>query len=302
MCDLEPVDRRSFIVQVASATAMAVGCHGARADPESRPDRSPRSEPSDAGADDPAIQGEIVSFESGGDLVRGYLARPMAAGRYRAIVLLHGELGVPEGPRNVAAQLARAGFVCLACERFGRWPELTQAELAASDRTDKRFLSGSFNEQELGDAGAAIRHLESQPFVEPGGVGALGFCGGGYQALLLATRSKEVRAVVVFYAPPSMPEAFRNASDPRPSLMDLVDRFHVPIQGHYGADDPVVSLEVVSAFEQALKENGTDVTFCTYPGATHTFFDSTRSHYNAEAAALAKARMLEFLEQRLGRP
>jgi carboxymethylenebutenolidase len=300
MCDLEPVDRRSFLVQAASATAgIAVGCHGARAEPEAPQDDSPRSQPSEARAGDPDVQGEMVSFKSGKDIVRGYLARPRAAGRYRAIVLLHGELGVPAGPRNVAEQLARAGFVCLAYERFGRWPELTQAELAASDRTDKRFLSGSFSEQEVGDAQAAIEHLQSQPFVEPGGVGMVGFCGGGYEALLLATRSKDVRAVVVFYAPPVVPEAFQNANDPRPSLMDKVDRFHVPIQGHYGADDPIVSLEVVNEFEQALKANGTQVTFFTYPGATHTFFDSTRSHYNAEAAALAKARMLEFFGQQL---
>jgi carboxymethylenebutenolidase len=300
MCDLEPVDRRSFIVQVASATAgMAVGCHGAWSGAEARRDDSPRGNPSEARADESGIQGEMVSFKSGEDLVRGYLARPKDSGRHRAILLLHGEIGVPEGPRNVAEQLAQAGYVCLAYERFGRWPELTPADVAASDRTDKRFLSGSFNDQELGDAQAAIQHLESQPFVAPGGVGAIGFCGGGYQALLLSTRSKDVRAVVVFYAPPSMPEAFRNGNDPRPSLMDKVDRIHVPIQGHYGADDPVVSLDVVNEFEQALKKNGTQVTFFVYPEATHTFFDSTRSHYNAEAAALAKARMLEFFEQRL---
>jgi len=300
MCDLEPVDRRSFLVSVASVTAgIAVGCHGARTDPEPSQDASPRSEPPEARADDAGIQGEMVSFKSGEDVVRGYLARPKAAGRHRAIVLLHGEVGVPEGPRNVAEQLAQAGYVCLACERFSRWPEMTLADVAASDRTDRRFLSGSFSEQEVGDAQAAIEHLESQPFVEPGGVGLVGFCGGGYEALLLATRSKDVRAVVVFYAPPRMPDAFRNADDPRPSLMDMVDRFRVPIQGHYGADDPVVSLDVVHEFEQKLKENGTEVTFFTYPGATHTFFDSTRSHYNAEAAALAKARMLEFFEQRL---
>ena len=64
MCDLEPVDRRSFLVQAASATAgIAVGCRGAR--PESDP-------PRDASLDGD-IRGEMVSFKSGGDLVRGYL-------------------------------------------------------------------------------------------------------------------------------------------------------------------------------------------------------------------------------------
>src|SRR5262249_45915770 len=128
--------------------------------------------------DDPAIQHEMVSFRSGEDTVRGYLARPKAQGRYRAVLVLHGDVGVPEGHRNTAAQLAQSGFVALAYERFGRWPDLTLQDVIRSDQTDKRFLSGSFNEQELQDAQAAIAYLESQPFVEPGSVGVVGFCGG----------------------------------------------------------------------------------------------------------------------------
>jgi carboxymethylenebutenolidase len=283
-CDGEPVDRRSFLTGVASATAGLALVQ----------------QPSEKRAlDDPTIQHEMVSFKSGTDTIQGYLARPKAADQYRAVVILHGEFGVPEGQRNIAAQLAQNGFIGLARKRFDRWPELTPQDLAKSDQTDKRFLSGSFNDQELQDAQAAIDHLKVQPFVKPGGVAVVGFCGGGCQAVLLATRSKDIKAVVAFYAPPELPERFQNPKDPRPNLMEKVEQIKVPVQGHYGTADPFVALEPVQKFEQALKAKGTPVTIFTYEGATHGFFDSTRRHYHAEAAAKAKQRMMDFLREQL---
>jgi carboxymethylenebutenolidase len=305
-CDGEPFDRRSFLAGVASATAgMAIGCHGERPKPnasEAGPSESKPAEQKPSAArvlDDPAIQQEMVSFKIGKDTVEGYLTRPKATGQYGAVLVLHGEFGVPEGTRNTAAQLAQAGFIGLAYKRFGRWPELTPQDLMKSDQTDKRFLSGSFVEQELRDAQAAIDHLKLQPFVEPGKVGVIGFCGGGYEALLLATRSKDIRAVVAFYAPPVMKGQYQHPTDPKPSLMDKVEQIIVPVQGHFGTDDPLVSLEDVRKFEQALKAQGTPVSFFTYEGATHGFYDYSRRFYHAGAAARAKSRMLEFLKEHL---
>lgn len=305
-CDGEPVDRRSFLAGVASATAgMAVGCQGERPKAET-PEAGPpvgeptaRKPPEERALDDPAVRHEMVSFKSGADTAQGYLARPRAAGRYRAVLVLHGEFGVPDGMRNTAAQLAQAGFVGLAYRRFGRWPELTPQDVMKSDQTDRRYRSMSFVEQELGDAQAAVDHLKSQPFVKTGGVGVVGFCGGGYEALLLATRSKDVRAVVAFYAPPVMKGEYQTPQDPKPNLIDKAGQIKVPVQGHYGADDPIVPLEDVRAFEQALKARGTPVSVFTYEGATHGFYDPTRRFYHQEAAALAKSRMVDFLKEQL---
>ena len=52
-------------------------------------------------------------------------------------------------------------------------------------------------------------------------------------------------------------------------------------------------------FEQALKAKGTPVSIFTYEGATHGFYDYTVRHYNAQAAARAKSRMLDFLKEQL---
>ena len=76
-----------------------------------------------------------------------------------------------------------------------------------------------------------------------------------------------------------MDDRYQHANDPKPNLMEKVEQITVPVQGHYGAEDPIVSLDTVRQFEQALRANGTPASFFTYGGATHGFYDSTRAHY-----------------------
>jgi carboxymethylenebutenolidase len=248
---------------------------------------------------DPNIVQGIVSFKSGAEMIQGYQARPKTTGKRGAVVVLHGNLGIPEDHRYTAAQLAQAGFAALAVKRFSRTPELTIEELNQSDRSDRRYLSGKFNRQELSDAQAAIDYLKSQSFVRRGKIGIIGFCGGGYQSLLLATESKDVKAVVAFYAPPIIGEQYQVAEDPKPNLMDVVSKIKVPVQGHYGTADTAVPVADVKKFEQALQKQGTPAEIFFYEGARHAFCDYTRRNYDAEAAALAKSRMFEFLKRRL---
>src|SRR5262245_51539106 len=143
---------------------------------------------------DPTVIQDMIFFKSGQDSIEGYLARPRKDGRFRAVVVLHGNLHLPEDHRYTATQLAQVGLVALAIKRFSRTPELKITELNRSDRDDRRYLSNTFNNQELNDAQAAINFLKSQSFVKDEGVGMVGFCGGGYQSLLLSTRSKDVKA------------------------------------------------------------------------------------------------------------
>ncbi len=288
----EGIERRAFLT---SATAAVVGIALA-SDIAGQQTTQP---PSNALTDPNVIQG-MVSFKSGEFTIQGYQARPKAAGKYHAVLVLHGDFGVPEDHRFTAAQLAQNGFVSLAVKRFSRYPDLMQADLIKSDKTDKHYLSRAFNEEELQDAQAAINHLKSQPFVKRGRIGVVGFCGGGVQGLWLSTKSKDVKTVVAFYAPPIAPERFQLKSDPKPNLIDMVKQMKVPIQGHYGADDPFIPLDDVKKFEHALRLQHTPVEMFTYEGAGHAFSDYTRSNlYKPDAAALAKKRMLEFLKKNL---
>lgn len=283
------MERRSFL---GVATAAVVGV-------TLRSELLAQQQPPTNALTDPNVIGEMVSFKSGQDIIQGYLARPRKAGRSRAVVVLHGNLHLPEDHRYTAAQLAQEGFVGLAIKRFSRTPELTMAELNRSDREDRRYLSNTFNQQELNDADAAINFLKSLSFVKGKEVGMVGFCGGGYQSLLLATRSKDVKAVVAFYAPPVFLEQYQTPNDRKPNLMDLVAQIKIPIQGHYGMADPIIPVEDVRRFEEALRKQNTPAEFFLYEGAAHAFCDYTRRNYNAAAATLAKRRMLEFLKRTL---
>ncbi len=284
------MERRAFL---GTATAAVVGV-SLRSELLAQ-ERQPQTN----ALNDPNVIQEMVSFKSDQDIIQGYLARPRKAGRFRAVVVLHGNLHLPEDHRYTAAQLGQEGFVGLAIKRFSRTPDLTTAELNKSDREDRRYLSNTFNQQELNDAEAAINFLKSLSFVKSKDVGVVGFCGGGYQSLLLSIRSKDVKAVVAFYAPPVFAEQYQTPNDRKPNLMDLVAQMKVPIQGHYGMADPIIPVEDVRRFEQALRKQKTPAEFFFYEGAGHAFCDYTRRNYNEAAATLAKRRMLEFLQRTL---
>jgi len=285
----EGINRRSFL---AGATAVVVGV-GLGADSIAQQTPQP---PSNALNDPNVVQG-MVSFKSGTATVQGYQARPKAAGMYPAVVVMHGDFGVPDINRYTAAVLAQNGFASLAIKRFSRYPELTIQDINKSDRTDRRYLSKAFNEEELQDAQAAIDYLKGQPFVKRRKrVGVVGFCGGGLQALWLATKSKDIKAIVTLYTPAGNSEQYQDPHDPKRTLLEMVKQIKVPIQAHYGAADSSTPVEDVRKFEQALRAQGTPIETFFYEGAKHAFCNYERPNYDAAACTLAFRRTLEFLK------
>ena len=103
------IERRSFL---SGATAAVVGVTLG-----SEVLALQRQPPSNA-LNDPTVIQDFVSFKSGTDMIQGYLARPSKAGQFRAVLVLHGNLHLPEDHRYTAAQLAQAGFIGLAIRRF----------------------------------------------------------------------------------------------------------------------------------------------------------------------------------------
>lgn len=242
--------------------------------------------------DDPTITHGAITFNNGADPIDGYLAKPQGAGPFRAVVILHGNAGLPEDIQNTAAQVAQAGFVGLAVSCTSRESDPSQIS--------RDFLrSNSFGERYMADTQAGIDYLKTQPFVTPDGVGMIGFCGGGIVTLIFSTISEDVEAVVAFYAAPFVAPENNLPSDPRPHLISFVEKFRVPIQGHYGTQDDYISLEEVEQFQQEIERHHAPVELFIYKGAAHGFANYTDSAYNPEAAQLAERRMIEFLIRQL---
>ena len=71
--------------------------------------------------------------------------------------------------------------------------------------------------------------------------------------------------------------------------------------GHYAEVDEWEPDEEVRGTEAALRAAGREVTFYTYPGVGHWFFEDDRpGYYDAEAARLAWERTVDFLRSRIG--
>jgi carboxymethylenebutenolidase len=242
--------------------------------------------------DDPNVIHEAVTFKNDAEAIDGYLARPKATEQYRAVVILHGNAGLPEDIRNTAAQVAQAGFVGLAVSCTSREPDPAQIP--------RDFLrSNSFGERYMRDTQAGIDYLKTQPFVKPGGVGMVGFCGGGIVSLIFSTVSPDVETVVALYAAPFVAPENNLPSDPRPHLISFVEKFTVPIQCHYGTQDEYIPLEEVEKFQQVIERHQAPVELFIYEGVAHGFANYTDSAYSPTAAQLTEGRMLEFLRRHL---
>ena len=247
--------------------------------------------------DDPNVIHQPVTFKNGADTIKGYLARPKKEGRYGAVVIPHGNPGIPEDIRNTAAQAAQFGCVGLAID----WNSRVEGDTGKTDKPPEFYVTNAFIEQNMRDNQAGIDYLKNQPFVKRKKIGIVGFCGGGYLALRLSTISKDVKTVAAFYAPPAFYPPRVSTTDPRPNLLDFVDKIKVPIQCHFGMQDRIIPVEDITKFEQVLRAQKVKAEFYTYAGAGHAFYDYTRLHlYNPAAAKLAFERMRAFLRKQIG--
>jgi carboxymethylenebutenolidase len=292
--DDESTTRRTFLSGAAAAVA------GVVLSSEAAGQQSPFQKV----LDDPAIIKATVTYKSGTANIEGYLARPKKAGRYRAVVIAHGNPGVPEDIKYTAAYLAQAGFVSLVYDWASSAP-MPKDEKALAEWRDYIFRY-EFVKRQMQDVQAGIDYLKGESFVKRNKrVGMVGFCGGGRLALLFPTRSKDVKAVVSFYGAVDY-RARKHKTDPAPNVLDVVKQIDVPVQGHYGMLDEVAPAADAKLFEKAMREQKAPVEMYYYEKAGHSFCNFTRPHgsdpgydYVPEAATVAHTRMVQFLKRHL---
>jgi carboxymethylenebutenolidase len=245
--------------------------------------------------DDPAIAHGPISFANGEARINGYIARPIASAPARAVIITHGNAGLPEDMCNAAAQLAQVGLVGLLLDPTSRTPDL-------STLSRDFLMSYGYLKLLMSDIQAAMAYLNAVPDVLPDGVGLLGFCGGGVLNLLFAaTQPVSVRAVVALYAPPHVTPGTNSASDPRPDVITFVPQLTMPIQYHAGTADIFIPPHDLQEFESVLQSQPIAAEVYRYPGAEHGFYHYTYpDEYQPQAAELARQRMCAFFQRYLG--
>src|SRR5438552_17145297 len=109
-----------------------------------------------------------------GDEIEAYYGRPMGPGPFSGVVVIHHAPGWDEWTKEVVRKLAHHGYASIAPHLFSRLGPGAWDDLAAAARS----VGGMPDEQVVGDVGAAVRLLHSQP-LSNGRVGVIGFCSGG---------------------------------------------------------------------------------------------------------------------------
>jgi carboxymethylenebutenolidase len=221
----------------------------------------------------------MVEFERGDQAARGYLSVP-ASGSGPGVIVLQEWWGLVPHIKDVADRFAAEGFVALA-------PDLYHGEATRSpDEAGKLMMALNIERAET-DLRGAIQYLLGHEATAGERVGTVGFCMGGMLSLYAASKNAQVGACVVFYGI-------------HPKVEPDLDRLQAPVLGLYAERDKSVPPEAVRELESKLRERDKQVEMHIYPGTEHAFFNDTRPEvYDAEAAADAWRRTIEFLRENL---
>ncbi|GAB3968868.1 dienelactone hydrolase family protein [Spirosoma terrae] len=231
------------------------------------------------GSQDERIKTESVTFPGADTTMKGYLARPAAAGKYPAVVVIHENRGLNPHIEDVTRRLALAGFLALAPDA------LSASGGTPTDEAQIRDLFGKLDPQKTRENFVkALDYLKTRPD-STGKLGAVGFCWGGAMANQLAVHDADLKASVPFYGR-------------QPDAAD-VPKIKAAVQLHYGGLDERVNAGI-PAYEEALKKAGVPYELYVYEGAQHAFHNDTApTRYNEAAAKLAWSRTIKFLKDKL---
>ncbi len=228
------------------------------------------------------------------DLINAYFARPLGAGPFPGLVVVHHMPGWDELHREFTRKFAAHGFVTLCPNLYFRDGHGTPEDIAAK----VRGAGGVSDEQVIGDISAALEILKALPYVN-GKVGIFGTCSGGRHAYLCACRIPGFAAVVDCWGGRVVMQLEELTPKQPVAPLDYTKELTIPLLGLFGNDDHAPTPEQVNQHEARLKELGKEYEFHRYDGAGHAFFYYNRPSYRQEQAEDGWKHVFTFLDKNL---
>ncbi|CAN5648688.1 dienelactone hydrolase family protein [soil metagenome] len=243
---------------------------------------------------------ETVRFGGhGGDLIEGYLARPIIAEPTPGVVVIHHAPGLDPWCREVARNLAFAGYTTVVPHLYHRRGPGDWADVAAAARVEG-LDKAMPNDQVMGDVAGAAAYLRTLTNSN-GKVGVIGFCSGGRQALLAACDVPTLDAAVNCWGGSIFPEV--DPYDPEgrraSGVIHRVKDMTVPLLGIFGNDDLNPSVEQVDRLDKVLTVLDKEHTFHRYDDAGHAFFVTDKPSYRQEQSVDGWKRIRVFFQDKL---
>ena len=221
----------------------------------------------------------------------GQLARPASLGPVPAVMVMHDGQGVSDFVRQRAKDLADRGYIALATDMFGGGERPPQAEGIRLVQTLRK--EGSVLRDRVV---ASFRALRDVPGVDPGRIGAIGYCFGGQCVLELARSGAHVEAVVSFHG------TLGTTLSAEPGAVKA------KVLVLTGALDPFAPQSDLETFKQEMTQACVDWTMTIYSNGKHGFTDPIADKaaetmagvgYDAALDRLSWAQAMSFLDAHL---
>ncbi len=229
-----------------------------------------------------------------GDAINAYFARPLGAGPFPGVVLIHHMPGWDEWYFEATRKFAAHGYAAIAPNLYARAGHGMPDDVAARVRA----AGGVPDDQAVGDVAGAMRFLRELTYVN-GKVGVFGTCSGGRHAYLAACRVPGFDAVADLWGG-GVVMAPADLTPNRPvAPIDYTADLACPLLGLFGAEDRSPTPEQVAQHEQVLKQHGKHYEFTMYPDAGHGFFYHDRPNYRQAQAVDGWQKVFAFFGKHL---
>lgn len=223
---------------------------------------------------------DMVTYKSGTDEVKSFLAVPKNAKKGPALVVIQEWWGLNDWVKDQARALANEGYVALAVDLY-------RGKIASDPDAAHQLMRGLPEDRALRDLNAAVDYLKTRSDVNPDAIGCIGWCMGGGYSLSLALDNPSIKACVIYYG--------RLLTDE-----SKLAKINAAVLGSFGAEDQGISKDDINQFAATLKKAGKSVDVKIYDGAGHGFANvNNKAGYKAEAAKDAWSRTLAFLKKNL---
>lgn len=241
---------------------------------------------------------EHVDLQTQEGLMRTYIFRPAAAGRYPGI-LLFSEIFQVTGPiRRTAAMLAGHGFVVAVPEIFHELEASPGVVLpydeAGADRGNSHKITKELSSYDS-DARAGLAFLKSYEHCT-GKLGVMGICIGGHLSFR-AAMNPEVLAGVCFYATDIHKRSL--AKGKNDNTLDRMSEIKGEMLMIWGRQDPHVPREGRQLIYNAMSDANLHFTWHEF-NAQHAFIRDEGHRYDPAAAQLCYAMVVELFKRKLG--
>ena len=201
------------------------------------------------------IQTRTVNYAHAGTALEGFLASPAADTPRPAVLLVHEWRGLGDHVRARAEQIAGWGWHGFAVDVFGVGVRPVTVEDCSANMmiyvNDRDLLRARLH--------AALDWIRAQPGVDGTRIAILGFCFGGLASMELARSGADIQLAASFHG---------NLSTRDPAEAKNI---RCPVLACHGADDPLVTQDIVAGFEREMSDAGVDWTVVQFGGVLHSF-------------------------------